>query len=46
MNKKDQKIKNIIKSITLKRKDGANKDISKDLYKMRYGSEWEKYYPT
>ncbi len=43
-NKKQLEINKIIKKIVFTKKQGANKNIMKDLYKMRYGDEWEKYY--
>jgi len=42
----DKKIKDILASIVLTKKDGNMKDSTTELYKMRYGSEWKKYYPN
>lgn len=44
MSKKD--LKKTIKGILLNKKEGANKDMMKDLFRIRYGKEWQKYYPA
>lgn len=37
------KIKNIIKSVVISKKEGSKGDALNELLKMRYGKDWEKY---
>ncbi len=46
--KKDtqKRIRKIIDNLVINKKEGANKNTSKELYRMRYGSDWQRYYPA
>lgn len=44
--KAKQTISDTVKGIIITKKEGANKDIMKDLYQLRYGKDWNKYYSS
>jgi len=43
---KKSKLESILSKIIIPKKSAGKGNASKALYKMRYGSDWKKYYPT
>ena len=46
ISRKKSKLESILSKIIIPRKSAGKGNASKTLYKMRYGSDWKKYFPT